>query len=284
MIYSPSKVEAYDFCSMKGVLQYRDKWEPKEAGNGTVGKIVGAAFARGSQDVHLGTGPGIEPAVRLYDRTVCHYLQYGVTFSMDMGAVKEQLIKALTRYHKENPFSKWQVIATELELKDYGKCKLDLLGIDSNSTWSIVDVKYKRSLNVDYLNKTVNEFRDSWQFQHYPWSYNQYVPMEGGKLQTAQQMCLCLVVANPFKIYYYPFQVNLQYQKIWIDSAYQKWSDINAMEKGERKPTVATVHRGPYGDCEFKKACLEQQMDPQLMQFDYVQVPRLPEEVIHGQG
>jgi hypothetical protein len=211
MIYSPSKVEAYDFCSMKGKLQYVDKWEPKEAGNGTVGKIVGAAFARGSQDIHLGTGTGVDSAVALFDRTVAHYVKYGVSFSMDMSIVKDQLVKALTKYHKDNPFAKWQVIATELELTDYGRCRLDLLGIDSSGVWSIVDIKYKRSLNVDYLNKTVNEFRDSWQFQHYPWSYNQWCSNNTYIFQPVQQMCLCLVVANPFKIYYYPFQVNLQY-------------------------------------------------------------------------
>src|SRR5690349_10642062 len=174
MIYSPSKTEAYDFCSMKGVLQYRDHWEPKEAGNGTVGKIVGAAFARGSQDVHRGVGPGIDPAVHLFDRTVAHYIQYGVSFSMDLSTVKAQLVKALEKYHKDNPFSKWQIIATELELHDYGRCRLDILGTDPDGIWSIVDLKYKRSLNIDYLNKTVNEFRDSWQFNHYPWAYNQW--------------------------------------------------------------------------------------------------------------
>ncbi len=276
MIYSPSKTEAFDFCSMKGKLQYVDHWEPREAGNGTVGKIVGAAFARGSQDIHIGKGDGSEPAVRLFDRTVAHYVKYGVSFSMDMGAVKDQLVKALGKYHKENPFKTWKVVATELELKNYGRCRLDLLGIDSQGVCSIVDLKYKRSLNIDYLNKTVNEFKDSWQFQHYPWAYNEWVISP--EYLKAQQMCLCLVIANPFKIYYYPFQVNLPYQKIWIASAQQKWADIHGIETGERQPTVSTVHRGPYGDCEMKKACLEYQMDPQLMQFDYVQVPRLPEE------
>lgn len=289
MIYSPSKTEAYDFCSMKGILQYRDHWEPKEAGNGTVGKIVGAAFARGSQDVHRGLGPGVDPSTALFDRTVAHYIKHGVSFSMDLSAVKEQLIKALTKYHKENPFTKWQVIATELELKDYGRCRLDILGIDPSGIWSIVDIKYKRSLNIDYLNKTVNEFRDSWQFNHYPWAYNEWVSsnacngfkaMPVPVYNQAQQMCLCLVVANPFKIYYYPFQVNTQYQKIWIDSARQKWADITAIEKGERKPTVAAIHRSAYGDCEMKKFCLEYGMSEDLAIFEYTKVPRLPDEVL----
>lgn len=290
MIYSPSKTEAYDFCSMKGKLQYRDHWEPKEAGNGTVGKIVGAAFARGSQDIHTGTSPGVIPAVTLFDRTVAHYIKHGVSFSMDLSTVKDQLVKALTKYEKEHPFKEWQIVATELELVDYGRCRLDILGVDPNHLWSIVDIKYKRSLNIDYLNKTVNEFRDSWQFQHYPWAYNDWVKqgystwLTGSstgrlyELQLAQQMCLCLVIANPFKIYYYPFQVNLQYQKIWIDSARQKWADITAIESGERKPTVAAIHRSAYGDCEMKKFCLEYGMSEDLAIFEYTKVPRLPDE------
>ncbi len=285
MIYSPSRTEAFDFCSMKGKLQYVDHWEPKEAGNGTVGKLVGAAFARGSQDCHNDIGNGVLPALSLFDRTVAHYVKYGVSFSMDMGAVRNQLEKSLVTYHSLTPFAGWNIIATELELKNYGRCRLDILGIDPSGCWSIVDIKYKRSLNLDYLNKTVNEYKDSWQFQHYPWAYNQYLwdsqaINDPNAWKYAHQMCLMLVVAKPFNVYYYPFAINELYQKIWLKSAHQKWADLQAIESGERQPTVSTVHRGSYGQCEYTKACLEQQMDPQLMQFNYVQVPRLPDEVV----
>lgn len=282
MIYSPSKTEAYDFCQVKGALMYRDKWVPREADNGTVGKIVGAAFARGSQDIHLGQGTGVAAAHKLFDRTVAHYVQYGVSFNMDLEKVRGNLGTSLVKYEAQHPFRLWKVVAAEWELYTYGKCRLDVLGIDNAGIWSIADIKYKRSLKLDYLNKTVNEYRDSWQFQHYPWAYNDWVANREAKgitdHQKAQQMCLVLVIADPFKILYFTFVVKDKLQVRWIRSAQQKWADIDAIEKGEREPTMATTHRDQYGDCPMKRACLDLDLDPALMAFEYVQVPRLPDE------
>lgn len=279
MVYSPSKTEAYDFCSLKGKIMYKDKWVPKEADNGTVGKIVGAAFARGTYDIHLGQGTGLEPAYRLFDRTTEHYVKYGVSFNTDLAAVRENLGKALVKYHAQNPFKSWQIKGAELELRDYGKCRLDVLGIDPNGIWSIADIKYKRQLKLDYLNKTVNEYRDSWQFQHYPWAYNDYINKQHVLgFEPCQQMVLVLVIAEPFKVLPFTFMVKDKLQARWITSAQQKWADISAIESGEREPIMATTHRDQYGDCPMKRACLDLDLDPALMAFEYVQVPRLPEE------
>jgi hypothetical protein len=91
-------------------------------------------------------------------------------------------------------------------------------------------------------------------------------------------MYLVLVYASPFKVFTYPFTVNLALQKRWVSSAQQAWADISAIEKGDRQPRMAAVHRTPYGQCEMYKACFEQDLNPDLMQWDYVKVPRLPEE------
>ena len=290
IVYSPSRTEAYDFCSLKGATLYKDGWMLKEADNGTVGRIVGAAFAEGTFRIHAGLSTGILEAQSLFDRQVNHYVSYGITFSQDLAHTREVLGKSLVKYAAQNPFDKWQIKGAEVALKDYGNCRLDVLGIDPEGYWAIADVKYKRQLKLDYLNKTINEYRDSWQFQHYPWAFNDYVAKNvdiqdgcGTKQdptwEPVVRMYLVLVIAEPFRILSYPFFTKEKLQKRWLHSAQQKWLDIKAIEDGERQPIMSAVHRDMYGDCPLKRACLEMDLDPQLMQYEYVKVPRLPGEV-----
>jgi hypothetical protein len=291
MIYSPSKTEAFDACSLKGKLMYIDHWEPKEANNGTVGKISGAAFAKGAEAIHKGHLDGVVLAGQLFDTTIQHYVAHGVSFGMDLVKAKTILLKTLERYGNSDPLKGWVITGTEVILKDYGNCRLDIVGTDPEGYFSIADNKYKRSLSADYLNRNVAEYRDSWQFQHYPWAYNQWYkgkvagPSGVGlidqpriKLQPVARIWLILVIAEPFKVLSYPFFVNEKLQKRWAASAQQKWADITAYENGNRQVTMATVHRDNYGDCPMKEACLEMDLDPALMQFKYTIVPRMKEE------
>ena len=268
-------------CSLKGATLYRDGWMLKEADNGTVGRIVGAAFAEGTYRIHAGLSSGVDEAQKLFDRQVEHYIRYGVTFTQDMQHTRDTLGKSLVKYLVQSPFDKWQIKGAEVQLKDYGNCRLDVLGIDPEGYWAIADIKYKRQLKLDYLNKTINEYRDSWQFQHYPWAYNDYVSKvhagNGCTWEPAVRMYLVLVIAEPFRILSYPFFTKDKLQVRWLRSAQQKWLDLYAIETGQKEPTMSAVHRDMYGDCLLKRACLEMDLDPQLMQHEYVKVPRLPE-------
>lgn len=285
MIYSPSRTEAYDFCTMRGAIAYRDGWTPREADNSLLGRLVGASFAKGSEAVHQGTEPELCVSLALahLSKQLDHYTTYGVSFP-DTSRMQEQLGKALAKYHEQHPFRQWQIKGVEFGLKEYGNCRLDLLGIDPEGYGAIADLKYKRQLKLDYLNKTVNEYRDSWQFQHYPWAYNDWVKKQeraGGlpvPVPLVQRMYLVLVIADPFKILTFPFFTKDKLQVRWLQAAHQKWADISAIEKGDRQPILAATHRDAFGDCPFKRACLEMDLDPQLMQFDYVQVPKMKED------
>lgn len=282
MIYSPSRTEAYDFCSMRGVIAYREGWTPREADNSLLGRLVGAAFAKGSEWVHLGKpiSEVVATALAHWDKAVSHYVTHGVSFP-DTSKTREQLGKALEKYAVQNPFLNWQLKGVEFALPDYGNCRLDYLGIDPEGYWAIADLKYKRQLKLDYLNKTINDYRDSWQFQHYPWAYNDWVKQSGPAndyFKPVQRIYLTLVIADPFKILSFPFFIKDKLQVRWLQSAQQKWADITALQNGERQPTLAASHRDAFGDCPFKKACLEQDLDPALMMFDYVQVPKMKED------
>lgn len=277
MIFSPSRTEAYDFCSMRGVIAYKQGWTPREADNSLIGRLVGGAFAKGTEQIHKGisTDAAIITGLQYWDRSVEHYVKHGVTFP-DLTKTRTQLGTAFGKYAEQTPFNDWQTKGVEFPLVDYGNARLDYLGIDPEGYWAIADLKYKRQLKLEYLNKSVNDYRDSWQFQHYPWAYNDYIAKakpEG--LLPVQKIYLILVVADPFKIFTFSFFVKDKLQARWLQSAQQKWADIDALQKGDRQPTLAASHRDAFGDCPFKRACLEMDLDPALMQFEYVQVPKM---------
>jgi len=277
MIYSPSRTEAYDFCSMRGVIAYKDGWTPREADNSLIGRIVGGAFAKGTEAIHTGQSVEASTVIGLdyWDRSLAHYTKHGVTFP-DLTKTRTQLGTAFGKYAEQTPFKHWQTKGVEFGLTDYGNCRLDYLGIDPEGYWAIADLKYKRQLRLDYLNKTINDYRDSWQFQHYPWAYNDYVKTQKPEgFEPIQRIYLVLVIADPFKILTYPFFIKDKLQVRWVQSAQQKWADITALQKGERQPTLAASHRDAFGDCPFKRACLEMDLDPALMSFEYVQVPKM---------
>lgn len=277
MIFSPSRTEAYDFCSMRGVIAYKDGWTPREADNSLIGRLVGGAFAKGTELIHKGDSVDLATIAGLqyWDRSIDHYVKYGVTFP-ELTKTRTQLGTAFSKYADQTPFKQWQCKGVEFPLVAYGNARLDYLGIDPEGYWAIADLKYKRQLKLDYLSKTINDYRDSWQFQHYPWAYNDYVAIakpEG--LQPIQRIYLVLVIADPFKVLTYPFFIKDKLQTRWLQSAQQKWADIAALQKGDRQPTLAASHRDAFGECPFKAACLEMDLDPALMQFKYVQVPKM---------
>lgn len=290
-VYSPSKTEAYDTCSMKGDLMYKQHLQRREADNGTIGKIVGSAFAKGTEEIHTGRGPGIDEASALFDRTVDWYLSHGVSFDNRLSGVRDGLCESLVKYAKQNPFTKWQIKEVEFELYDYGRCRLDVLGVNDSANWCIADIKYKRSLNLEYLNKTVTDYLESWQFNHYPWAYNDWLRKyeeeqknDKGFNRSIERyfpvthMALILVIAKPFKVLPFTVAVNDAYQKRWYESAQQKWADIYAIENGDKKPCLAASHRDAYGYCPMRRACVDLDLDENLMMFEYTKVPRLPDE------
>jgi hypothetical protein len=280
MIYSPSRTEAYDFCSLRGKLAYTDGWIKREADNGLIGRIVGSGFAKASEIVHKG-GTAIDAAkvgIDLINASINHYVKYGVTFP-DLGPTLTKFTSAVEKYTEANPFTRWTVQGLEFPLPAYGNCRLDVVGVDPEGYQAIADIKFKRQLKLDYLTKTVNEYKDSWQFQHYPWAWNDWIhtmtPTDTEGFKPCDRMWLVLVIADPFRVLTYPFFVQQKLQTRWIISAQQKWADIQAIQSGERLPVMSATHRDAYGECPFKRACLELDLDEGLMNFEYTKVPKM---------
>jgi hypothetical protein len=220
---------------------------------------------------HKGEQGAVLCGLDSFVRSVEHYASHGVTFP-DLSKVKLDFEVAVNKFIDENPMSSWQLKGIEYPLPDYGNCRLDIVGIDPEGYWAIADFKYKRQLKLDYLTKTITDYKDSWQFQHYPWAWNDMVSKGGTEYEPVQRIWLYLVVASPFKILKYPFFVKESLQKMWLQSAQQKWADIRAIETGDRQAVMSAVHRDQYGECPFKRACLEFNFDPGLI--EYTKVPK----------
>jgi hypothetical protein len=71
-----------------------------------------------------------------------------------------------------------------------------------------------------------------------------------------------------------PFEIHPETMQMWQNGARQTWADMEALDKGERLPTVAATHSDAFGECPYKRACFEHHLDSVLMAQDYVRVER----------
>jgi hypothetical protein len=275
-VFSPTRTAAWDRCSTLSLLQH-EGWEPRVAGPSLLGRIAGSAFNEGSLSLcrawQAGEVGNIElasaSAVALLTATAERYCAAGVGIKPDdLDNLKGQVTRALERYAEFKPLEGYKILATELTLEDYGSCRIDLV-LERNGEVYVCDVKFKRQLEARYVERTIDDYLQSWQFTHYTWSYRRVVG------HTNVEPMLLLVSGAPrFLCRLVPGRVLPEAMVTWEQSAKQHWRDMAAEYAGERSVTMSTVHRDQFGPCPFYEACFTHHLDAGLMQSTYAKVPR----------
>lgn len=274
-VFAPTRTDTWDRCQLMDEIANVERWIPRQATKMLVSGLAGRAFAVGTAMIHRGQSVDLAvlAAVNDFRMDLEHHAKHGVLFEADLDAIIDAsgIAKALARYQTENPFKAWKVQDVEQRLEAYGRCVIDVGGLDSDGMLAVADVKYKQKLEARYEQATIDEYFTSWQFLHYPWAYGQY------KGQPCYRMYLCLVVNSPrFYIKLIPNEVHPETQAIWLASAQSKWQRM-ASQTSETVPEMATRHKDQFGLCQYYKACFDYHLDPDLMKQDYVQVPRRQE-------
>lgn len=270
-VYSPTRTEQWDQCQLKSHIQHDLHWVPRQASKALVGALCGQAFAVGMAAFHKGVTVDMLTAQALdhLRRGIDHHVKHGVLFDGPAEAIVDGsgLSEVLGKYSKENPFSAWQILDVETTLEEYGRCRIDIGGVDSDGVLAVADAKYKRNLKPEYESSTIDEYFTSWQFMHYPWAYGAY------KGTPCHRMYLCLVVWKPrFYIKLVPHEIHPDTQAIWLASARQKWG---RMGRTDTVPEMSTRHRDQFGWCPYYRACFQYHLDESLFGNDYVKVPRM---------
>ena len=269
-IFSPTRTDSYDRCSLMSYLENDQHWVPKQASKKLVGGAAGTAFHLAASMLHK--GDTVESAVKFgvaeFHAELTHYAAHGVAFDHSIEEIVDAsgIASTLPKYALEQPFRGWTILNIEQMLPKGGRCIIDLGGRDSDNVLSVADVKYKQNLDARYEGSTIDEYLTSWQFLHYPWAYSEFMG------EKCYRMYLCLVVYKPkFSVKLIPHEVHPDTQQMWLVSARAKWQ---RMANPDTQLEMATQHKSQFGLCSFYDACFSFHLDEGLMQSKYVQVPR----------
>ena len=177
--------------------------------------------------------------------------------------------KAVAKYIAKDPLPKGYVVHhIEATLPDSGSCRIDL-GVESPyGQPEVWDLKTKQTLDNRYLNKTLDQFRYSWQMYHYVHFYGQFLG------RPVHQFVIVLVVCDPFHIHVDPVPVDAELQHKWLNDAKSVWAIMEKMEKGELEAWQAPDHYTTFGRCPYWDACINSRLHEDLMEGNYVKIRR----------
>ena len=289
MIYSPSLTELWKFCPLKAHLQRIEMLEPVVNRN-LLARLAGTAIAEAVTVLHREwqrTGADVVPApyiiaaakergTKYLSLSATHYQVCGV--QVEQGTVDNKLLeiqRVIERYAKAMPLAGYTIVDVERELPQYGRCRIDLGVITPGKDYAIADVKYKANLDAKYRESTINEYLDSWQFEHYAWAYEETI----GKPVPLKYL-LMITMRPSFAIDLIPREVDREWQKVWKQSAEVTWKDMTEERQGTRPMGISAVHKSNFGPCEMRGVCFDYKLDvDRATEKDYVRVPQFDFEL-----
>ena len=289
LLRSPSMQKKYDRCHLLGQLQYIDRWEPREAERSLPPRLRGNAFALAAEITHKTIQANerdllnqtsfvchiVDEAIGRFDRQFQYCVDQGISFRENTDAIsRAELRRVIPLYIRHTPVLSWKkVVAVETPIKAYS-CRPDLGGVNHLDFACVGDIKYKSKLETEYESSTIEEFHQDGQFLQYndAWRHDQALSQD-----VPVYSILLLVVGAPFRIKSVEWLYTPERLQLWRKGAEDLSATINNIEAGLVLPRPSLTHRDNFGWCPMKKACLELNLDPELMKRDYVQLKELPD-------
>ena len=282
-IFSPSAIKVYSECPIKYELMYLDQWYSRQADRPFWGRVAGSAFAEGSAilnspenfmtavpecNLQLKIDLAIKAALKSITDDIDPFMKAGgILDRTDLENVKRDVAQALTKYANNSPFADWkEILHVEYGLGTlYGNCRLDVIGRDRHNVLSFADIKFKRYLDTQYVDKTVEEYRWDWQFLHYQWAMEKY-------FNEPVNAYLCLVrLKSAWQAQLFEFTYNAALiHSVGLSVGRYSEDMGHAIERGT---ALGTTHDTKFGPCAYKEACLKLQWNEDLMKQNYIQLP-----------
>ena len=275
---SPTQTLTWGACPVKRALSYGLALRPKRVMHSEIAAIGGKAFGKAMElrnlSILAGEPLSVDDTVSVgltevkvekdllveQGREVPHWeLAYA-------AGIEGRVEHGIKKYIQNDPLQDYHIQHVELTLPEHGNARIDV-GVLDDFGHSVVDYKFKLRLDSKYYDKTVEEYKNSWQQFHYCWAYGEYLGT------TIHNYIICLVVAEPkFSVKLHEFPVHPEAMTAWKESAQRIWAQMDAEDVGLAKPWMATEHVTKWGPCEFQKACFDHRWDMSLMinSGDYV--------------
>jgi hypothetical protein len=251
-------------------MHLEDAWEGRVIAKPGLARILGSAVGAGIGR-HYATREGGPEAARnatLYalqgakDRGLLIHPNYVV----DAAGLGDVAAKGVEKYIANDPIPpSWIVEDIERDLGEaYGRARIDLGVILPSGERMPLDIKTKRTLDARYRDRTLAEFRQSWQMMHYAWAYGAVTQ------QSIMQFGIILVVLEPrINITLDLTTIDQETLDTWLEGAKRVWAQIENEEEGER-PWMAAEHWDRYGQCPMYEVCFDYRYNETLIEREYV--------------
>lgn len=289
VLESPSSQKKFDRCRLLGQLQYIERWEPREAERSLPARLRGTAFSKASELIHKAfmgedrqvvdqpsfVSAVVDEAIALFDRQYRYCEEQGITFLPETDSIsRAELRRVIPLYAHHTPVRQWQkVIGCEYVIAPFS-CRIDIVGVNAMGFLTAGDVKYKSSLEARFASNTEEEFHWDPQFLQYNHAFR---TDQGVGPDVPVYSSLILVVGTAFRVKQIDWLYTPEQLQLWYESAVDMSKVVRGIRDGVDLPRAATTHKDNYGWCSMKKACLDYNLDPELMRRDYVQLNELPD-------
>lgn len=273
-VYSPSSSANWTRCPIKNLLEHQ--WEPKVIMRPALARMLGLAIGVGVSTHYTNRKyqQGIDP-IQAAVGSAKAQLQDAATrglvihpdFAGDGVGLPIRVEGGIKKYIEKDPIpASWEIVDIERDLgEEYGHARIDLGIRLPHGELTVWDLKVKRTLEAKYHQRTLDEYRHSWQMKHYRWAYGEVMG------ERVMQAGIILVVLEPtFRVLLDQTTLDDEVVGTWLKRARRVWEDMEAEEKGERTPWEAADHWDRYGQCPWYRACMEHRLVPALMEMDYV--------------
>lgn len=284
--HSPSSRQDYNFCPRYWWL--RKRWKSRAIGYpelcAMVGTAVGAAQAQWNTcrmqskpvTVEELVATGLESfTTQLANESAQDRRVSGLKASNSLDVMPRQVEAAIRLLWEVNPLQHYTILAAEEEYPAYGNARLDVRTRDEvRQVEQVWDYKCKLGRqDIAYVGSALQEKLDGEQGLVYTY-------MTG-----TQQFGIILVVLNPHKqgkvckpqIVVDTKTITPEQHAQWLRDAemdYSEMTEILQIDDPKRVRGKAYPHTNQYGDCPFKQACLEDDLDPTKMQLYYTQIEK----------
>jgi hypothetical protein len=217
----------------------------------------------------------VAEGIALFDRQFTYCIEKGISFAPDVDAIsRAELRRVIPLYARHTPVRQWQQVTAVEKPNRTFSCRPDLEGVNSLGFHCVGDIKYKTSLEARYESNTIEEFHWDPQFLQYNYARKHD---EGVPADVPVYSILLLVVGSGFKIKQLEWLYTPEQLQLWYESALDLTQAVEGIRAGTVLPRASTTHKDNFGWCAMKRACLEYNLDPELMKQHYVQLDEMPE-------
>lgn len=280
-IYGPSETIEYGQCPMLWALK-KEGWRANYFSYPEVAAAIGTGIHYGAYLYH--TYPMAdhqeigEDALEEAEKALGSLINVGVMPGYRVTdwatRIADQVprgVKAYIEQFGEVYPKDWKIISAEESFKkqrgDEGYAGTIDLVVQTSDGPAVVDLKTKQPFkSAYYRDQFLEQFGHSWQMYQYSWLLSK----SDGPPKYFYLAMLELKAKPALSLHRY--RISATYMEQWHHAASRRWEEMAAIERGEQVPAIASNHVMFGKPCPMARACLDYQLDENLMQADYVRL------------